>query len=108
MRIGKLRNLVRIERPVTAANDEETVQTGWEPVCNAWADIAYLSGIETIKSGVPVSVARASVQIRYRPDIAANMRIVHGSTVYDIKSVLPDEGKHVYLNLAVEQGQNLG
>jgi SPP1 family predicted phage head-tail adaptor len=44
---------------------------------------------------------RASIRIRYRTDITAAMRVTDGSTVYQVKAVLPDSGRQ-YLDLVCE------
>jgi SPP1 family predicted phage head-tail adaptor len=49
--------------------------------------------VEAIKAGAEASVVQASIRIRYRTDVTSAMRVVHGSTTYEIKAVLPDEGR---------------
>ncbi len=85
----------------------QPVQT-WVDVATVWANIRYLSGVETIKSDAPVSVAKASICIRRRTDISAGMRVVFGSAVFNIQAVLPDEGRRVFMYLACETGGNQG
>lgn len=54
------------------------------------AGIATLSGLETIRAGEVSSVTKASIVIRWRTGVDSGMRVYHGSTVYEIKSVQPD------------------
>lgn len=74
MQAGKLNRRVTIQQ-LTAGQDDigEPIQV-WADVATIWADVRYLSGLETVKSGAPVSVAKASLRARRRTDIAANMR----------------------------------
>lgn len=85
----------------------QPVQT-WVDVATVWANIRYLNGVETVKSDAPVSVAKASIRIRRRTDVTAGMRAVHGSTIFDIKAVLPDEESRERVDLACETGANNG
>lgn len=108
MQVGKLQSRITIQR-LEDGQDEigQPVQT-WVDVATVWANIRYLSGVETVKSDAPVSVARASIRIRRRTDVHAAMRVVFGSTVFDILSVLPDEESRERLDLVCETGANNG
>jgi SPP1 family predicted phage head-tail adaptor len=66
------------------------------------ADVRHLSGLETIKAGSESSAVKASIRIRYRTDVTADMRAVHGSTVYQIKAVMQDMAYRRYTDLACE------
>ena len=50
----------------------------------------------------------ARITIRYRA-VTAKMRVLHGSTVYNVHAVLPDKDSGTeYLSLMVSQGVNNG
>ena len=68
-----------------------------------WANIKMLSGVETIKAGAETSAVKASIRIRFRTDVTAAMRVTHGSTVYEIKAVMPDEAGRKFTDLACER-----
>ncbi|MBS0344762.1 MAG: phage head closure protein, partial [Proteobacteria bacterium] len=74
---------------------------------DVWADVRYLSGIEAMKSEFPVSIARASIRIRWRSDVDATCRVVFGSVVFGVKAVLIDSNNQ-YLDLVCETGANNG
>lgn len=65
--------------------------TTWTTVATLWADIRHLSGAAAIKADVNTSTVKASIGVTKRDDIKAGMQALHGSTVYEIKAVLPDE-----------------
>ncbi|WP_349743923.1 phage head closure protein [Roseateles cavernae] len=67
-----------------------------------WADIRHPSGIEAARGDAPVSTVRASIKVRLRSGITAAMQAVHGTTVYDIKAVLPDLVDRRYMFLVCE------
>lgn len=74
----------------------------WIDVCRPWASIKNLSGLGAIKADAEASVVKTSIRIRYRTDITAGMRVLHGSTVYDIKAVLPDAAGREFIDLVCE------
>lgn len=89
---------VTLQQPATGEDAAGQPSTSWSDVATLWANIRLQSGLETIKAGAEKSIVRASVRIRYRTGITAGMRILHGTTAYNIEAVLPDPGKrHVDL-----------
>jgi SPP1 family predicted phage head-tail adaptor len=69
----------------------------WADVATVWASILHQKGIEAIKAGADTSIVQASIRIRYRVGITAAMRVHYGSTVYQIKAVLPHGKEHIDL-----------
>jgi SPP1 family predicted phage head-tail adaptor len=84
----------------------------WVEVAKVWANLRMLNGIETAKSDFPVSVAKASIRIRWREDIDPTWRVVYVSNsktmTFDVKALLPDLVGREYLDLSVEVGQDDG
>jgi SPP1 family predicted phage head-tail adaptor len=102
MEAGKLRNRVSIrDRVSTQDGAGQPIET-WDEVAAVWADIRHLNGMESIKAGADVSVNKVSIRVRRRSDIDAGMRVYHGSTIYEIKAVLPDEQRRERLDLSCE------
>ena len=98
----------RLNRKVTLRHlidgqDEagQPVQT-WATLATVWANIKHLSGVETIKANAETSAVKASIRIRYRSDLTAAMRVVHESTTYEIKAVMPDEAGRKFTDLVCE------
>ena len=58
--------------------------------------------MEAIKADAQISTVRASIRVRYRSGLAAGMRVVHGSTAYAVRAVLPDEADRQAVDLACE------
>lgn len=102
MEAGKLNRRVTVKE-LSDSQDAagQPVQT-WADVATVWAHIRHLSGVESIKADADTSVVKASVRIRRRTGVDAGMRVYHGSTVYEIKAVLPDEESRERLDLACE------
>jgi len=98
MSAGKRDKRVIIQSPsATQASDGQMIAT-WAEVATVWASIKHVSGISAIKSGMDTSSVKASIRILRRTGVNAGMRVVHGTTVYDIQAVLPDE-KNIHLDL---------
>lgn len=102
MKIGQLRDQVAIQQQSTTQDAIGQPVLTWTTLDTVWANVRYLNGVETIKADAATSVARASIRIRRRTDVTANMRVVLGSTTFQIVAVLPDEQHKDHLDLAVE------
>lgn len=87
---GKFNSFVTIQTRAEGRDDLGQPLDTWETFDEVWAQIVYLSGIESIKADANVSIARVSIRVFYRTDIHAGMRVEHEGTIYEIKSVLPD------------------
>jgi len=113
MRAGTLKSTITIQQL-----DGTRLGSG-QPDPDAWADylvgiradILHQSGSEANRAETQVSIVKASIRIRYavsRLAITAGMRVLHGTTVYDIKAVIPDERGHQHIDLVCETGANDG
>lgn len=104
LRAGSLNSRIKLQAPGQTNDEIGQPVAGWTDVAEVWANIRYLSGTETLKSDAPVSVARASIRIRRRAGLVANMRVLHGSTVFDVRAVLPNAAGNEFVDLACETG----
>lgn len=103
MRAGTLNSRVMIQRRASGEDAwGQPLPEAWMNYRPLWANIKHLSGSQAIKAGAPASIVQASIRIRYRTDVDATMRVVHGTTVYEIKAVLPDEVKREHVDLVCE------
>lgn len=102
LKAGSLNHLVIIQR-MGATTDAlgQPIKT-WAEVARVWADIRHPSGLATIRGDMQTSVVKASIRVRYRTDVAAGMRVLHGAVVYSIKAVLPDEARREHVDLVCE------
>lgn len=102
MQAGKLNQRVTIQKLTSGQDAIGQPVTTWEAVATVWANIRYKSGLETIKADAETSIAKASIRIRRRTDVTAGMRVSHGTTVFDILAVLPDESSRSHVDLVCE------
>ena len=104
---GNLRRRVYIQARSTGQDALGQPVETWATVVTVWADVRFLSGLESIKADTPVDVVSASIRIRYRAGVLPAMRLLYAGAVFDIKAVLPD-AKNSYLDLVAQTGANLG
>lgn len=108
MQAGKLNRRVTIQQR-TAGQDALGQSNGaWSDLATLWASVLHLSGLQAIKANAEVSEVQASIRLRYRTDITAGMRAVLGTTIYDIKAVLPDQARREFVDLTCTTGANQG
>ena len=105
---GTLNRRVSLQRREEVQDETGGSVVAWVPYASVWASIKHPSGMETVRSEVPVSVVKASIRIRLRDDVDATCRVLYRGTIYDIKAVMPDLESREYLDLACEAGQNNG
>ena len=102
MEAGKLNSRVKIQQ-LAAGQDSigQPVQT-WSDVATVWANIKSASGVkalEAMRAGADSSITLVSMRVRRRTDITAAMRVSHGTVIYNITGVLPDEQAKTYMDL---------
>lgn len=79
----------------------------WTTFASVWAQFVFTSGsrsvnLEGIHGGAMSSNPPAIWRVRFRTDITAAMRLVDGSTVYNIKQVLPNMARKDVTDLVCE------
>lgn len=102
MSISKLNCRVTIQQPAAGQDEIGQPVPGWSTLAEVWANVRHLNGVETIKAGAEMSAVKSSIRIRRRTDVTAAMRVVLGSTVYEVKAVLQDEVGRQWTDLACE------
>lgn len=110
MRIGKLRHRVTLQK-VARVRDMATGgwRDAWVDHDKVWAGVEPLSAREFIAAQASQSEVTARIQIRYRSDVDATMRILYRGKVYNIHGVLADPTSGLeYLTLPVSEGVNDG
>ncbi|APZ98065.1 phage head-tail adaptor protein [Sphingopyxis sp. QXT-31] len=76
---SRLKDRIRIERPVTASGFKGAGSGSWETVqddVSAEIEDVLPSRDERLSSGLNIATRRARVRLRYRTDIKADMRFV--------------------------------
>lgn len=102
MRIGSLNHRITVRKPVPERDAAGQPIPAWITVATLWADILHKNGAETIRADRETPTVQASIRIRYRTDVDSSMQVMHGSKVYRITAVLPDERTRQFVDLACE------
>lgn len=88
MRAGKLRHRVTIEQPTESATGTGNVTRTWATFAKRHCEIEPLTGTEFFSGAALEREVSARIRMRYLPGLTAEMRIVHGSDVWDIQSII--------------------
>lgn len=107
MRAGPLQSRVIIQHLVAGQEPDGQPVDVWANLIpdgdgGVWANIRNLRGAEAIRADRETSTVQTSIRIRRRTDVTAAMRVVYGSTTYEIKAVLPDEVERDKVDLVCE------
>lgn len=108
MRAGLLRHSILLQSPPGTQDAAGQPSLSWTDFATVRGDIRYLNGLEAIKSNEAVSLARASIRIRYLTGVNAGMRATCNGVTFDIKTCLPDMTGRRFIDLACETGANNG
>lgn len=106
---GKLRHRVVLQSPQTARDADGGVAIQWQDEATVWAAIEPLSAREFIAGNAMASNVDTRITIRHYPGVQPDWRVVQGSTLYNVRGVLPDKSSGIeYLTLPCSSGVNDG
>ena len=88
MRAGRMRHRVELQQAGETRDPTGGVARGWSTVVSRWAEIIPLRGQEKFDASQMEAQTNVKIRIRYHSGIDATWRIKHGSTIYNIKSVI--------------------
>ena len=109
--IGMLRDRIAIETAVETSDGGGGVTVIWTELDRVWAKVSAVNSVvrnaELYRSEQmqPRNVYR--VVIRYRDDLREDMRIIHGSKVLYIRSIIVFDTASDRMDLIVEEGVHL-
>lgn len=99
MQAGRLRQRVRIQEPVDAQNGLGEMIRAWSTVATVWAAVEPLRGREFFDAEQVQAEISHRVRLRYRPGVDATMRVLFGSRVFQIQSVIDVDERRRELQL---------
>lgn len=113
LEIGKFNRRVTIQRKVAAQDAWGQPADTWEDVATVWAWVKAPTGMGSIQSEFmsdsgEVSRSQYSIRIRWLEGITPKMRVVLGSTIFDIRTVIYDFADRKYVDMVVAEGANNG
>lgn len=83
-----IRSLQLVQDPVTG----EMVES-WADLATVWGSIEGVSGREFLASSAEHSQTTHRITIYHRDDLTPTMRLVSGSTEYQVKALLPQNDR---------------
>ncbi len=101
MSAGKLNRRITLSGLTAGSDALGQPAQSWLDFATLWADVRFVSGIETIKAGREISTSRASVRIRRRSGITRQMRARIDGVEYDIVDIVPSADR-AWLTLICE------
>lgn len=97
VRIGDLRHRLTIERAVRTDDEGGGAALVWDEVAEIWGAVEAVSGAERFATDRVTGSAMYNIAIRYRDGVAPSMRFRRGDEIFEILSVLNDDGRRRFL-----------
>lgn len=105
LRAGSLRHRIEIQYPSYAQDQYGAMTPEWKIFATVWAAIEPVSAREFVSAMAEQAKVDARIVIRHLANLTADMLIVHGDQVYDIKGILPDmDSGQKYITMPVSFG----
>jgi SPP1 family predicted phage head-tail adaptor len=100
--IGKLNKRITIQEQNRTPDGGGGFSVVWQSIAanpSVYASVVPLSGGEVLSMRQLENTVTHRVMIRYRSDITTAMRILNGTEVYDIKSIINIGGRNEYIEI---------
>lgn len=89
MQSGLLRQQVKIQSRIDGIDAAGDAMVSWLDVATIWADVQPLRGLERMNAQqVGAAAIDHRITTRYRPGLTPKHRILYGTRVFDIESVI--------------------
>lgn len=93
LRAGQLdRQITFIQKSVSVGTANSDYITGWGIIDTVWAKKFDLPGNELVADDRITYVQKTIWTIRYRSDITVEMRLVYNGKIYEILSIIENDG----------------
>ena len=102
-KINDLRHRLALEEPQLAPDAGGGAAINWVKVADLWGSIEPLSGHESFIEHQTETVLTHKIIIRFRQGVLPEMRLVQGSRVFEIISVINEKERDVWLQLECKE-----
>lgn len=104
MKAGKMKRRITLQN-LTVTKDTEGIETeSWVSLySNINAEIDPLKGKEYFQAATIGEENTVRFKIRYRSGVTSKLRLLYGSRIFNIRSVIDIEERHVELDLMCEE-----
>ena len=99
MRAGRLRNRVTLQKSLGVPDSYGQPIRSWVNVVTVWAGVENINGREQYRAQAERAELTHLVLIRYRPDVGPVARVLYGSRVLDVESVVDPDNRRQDLHL---------
>ena len=106
MRAGKLRHRVVIKEKVVSRDGYGEEDVTWTAVDTVWASIEPLRGREFLESRQEQADVSHRVRMRYQGSIVPTMRVLYGTRVFEVVSVVNPVERDISLELMCREDVN--
>lgn len=103
MRPGKLRHRIEIQEPTETRSASGQATVTWSTIATVWASVEPLRGREFFASKQIQAQVDTRIRIRYISGLTPKMRILWGTRVYLIDSIINPEERNIELQLMVRE-----
>ncbi len=101
--IGKMRHRLMIERRETVPDGAGGTVVTWMSGETVWAAIEPVAGVEVLRQDRLSGTLTHRVTVRYRSDIAPEMRFRSGDRIFEISVVRDIDERHRWLDCICEE-----
>ena len=99
MQSGRLRHRVIIQIPARTKNAFDEWTESWQTWATVWASIEPLRGKRYFDAKQANSEVEGIIRIRYRDGILPTMRVMYGSRIFRIISIIHPKEQRQELNI---------
>lgn len=97
LRAGDLNKRVTLQAEIRNPTEDEVI--GYSPIATVWASIEPVRGRELVESNRDISEEWTRIRIRYRAGLDTVKQALHGSTQYDVESIINPQSSNRVLEL---------
>lgn len=105
---GRLNRRIQIQVRSQSSDDYAQQLVSWSTVITCWARIRQLGGRELVTAQTIKAESTHEIEIRYRPGITAEHRIVYQGRVFNILNTTDPDTSHTSLLISCSEGLNQG
>lgn len=102
--IGDLRHRITIQSRTPTPDEMGGFTEAWSSVATVWSDIKPISANERMFAMKLEDNTTHKIRIRHRAGLDAGMRILFGSRTFQIKGIITDEERRVWMEIRAVEG----
>ncbi len=105
MRAGLLRHRLKLQSPVPLATGDSgnPDATAWRDEITVWGAVEPLGVREQLIGKTVDATATHHVRVRYHAPLSQTWRIMFGTRIFDIESIIVPESRRVEMQLVVRE-----